>query len=470
MEFLDLPLELLSQILAHLPRVQHLASACRVNKVFYKFGVSRLYERASIYSWHKHAKVKVVCLFETLANYPRLAKYVLRLEIRDFPKTTKALPAGDLEELVLAGLRNCVNLRWCTWTRDGALNSAVLRILQASATLTELEINGHSDGHYDAGILEGFGHLRRVSLIMPSADVVGTLPMWMARTGAHLRSLTLLCKTSPLVTDSILEALAPNLTQLEQFSLTGCLRVTHRGIWAILEHNAAGLRVLALEGLAAKFDLAALSRLCADTPVLASLHSFTLSLHTDAWLTATAALLAHSPLEIVQLYASDPLAFTPTASPDAFWHAIVSAHGARLTRVSVHRMAISMRAIQDICVRCPALRQLFVVVDPSALGALTDCLARARALVAVHINFPTVVVAADDPLDEEMLGFRLKAPEALAIVRRCPDTIAVFGCNARVWQVEREVRRNDAGELVVERSLAKYESPDVPEQFLVVRT
>jgi len=50
------------------------------------------------------------------------------------------------------------------------------------------------------------------------------------------------------------------------------------------------------------------------------------------------------------------------------------------------------------------------------------------------------------------------------------DTISLFGCNARVWQVEREVRRNDAGELVVERFLAKYEIPDVPEQFLVVRT
>jgi hypothetical protein len=29
----------------------------------------------------------------------------------------------------------------------------------------------------------------------------------------------------------------------------------------------------------------------------------------------------------------------------------------------------------------------------------------------------------------------LKAPDALAIVRRCPPTIALFGCNACVWQV-----------------------------------
>ncbi|KAJ7246099.1 hypothetical protein B0H12DRAFT_1187360 [Mycena haematopus] len=466
MEFLDLPLELLSQILVHLPRVQHLAAACRVNKTFYDFGVSRLYERASIYSWHKNAKVKVVCLFKTLADYPHLAKYVLRLEIRDFPKVFKALRRGELEELVLSGLRNCVNLRSCTWTRDGALNSAMLRVLQARDTLSELEINGHSDGHYDAAILEGFAHLQRVSVIMPSADVVGQLPLWMARTGSQLCSLTLICKTSPLVTDSVLEALAPNLVHLEQFSLTGCLRVTHRGVWAILSHNTVGLRILALEGLAAKFDLAALTALCADTAVLSRLYSFTLSVYNNAWLTTAGALLAHAPLEIVQLYAADLLAFPPTARADAFWHALVSTHGARLTRVSVHRMAISLRAIEDICVRCRVLRQLFVVVDPSALDALGDCLARACALTAVHINFP--MVAAEDWV--EPVPVVLKAPDALAIVRRCPDTIALFGCNVRVWQVEREVRRNEAGELVVERMLAKYESPDVPEQFLVVRT
>ncbi|KAJ7349672.1 hypothetical protein DFH08DRAFT_996922 [Mycena albidolilacea] len=485
MEFLHLPLELLTQILSHFVKVQHLAHACRVNKTFYEFGIPRLYERASIYSWHKHAKMKVVCLFNTLAHYPRLAKYVLRLEIRDFPKVSTSLGGGDLEELVLAGLKNCVNLRTCTWTRDGALNSAVLRVLQASDTLDELEINGHSDGHYDASILEGFVHLRRMSLIMPSADVVGRLSTWVARTGPQLQSLTLICKTSPLVTDSVLLALAPNLVHLEQFSLTGCLRVTHHGISAILSHNAAGLRALALEGLAPKFEIASLAAHCASTPsVLARLHSFTLSVHTPAWLMHGLTLLAHAPLlEIIQLYAADPLFLHPTAAAetDGFWRALVDAHGPRLTRVSVHRMAISLRAVEDVCVRCPALRQLFVVVDPMALDALAACLARAHVLAAVHINFPTTTTvvsstsASDrDPdvytrLDVEVPVI-LKAPDALAIVRRCPPTIALFGCNARVWQVERKVRRTDTGELVVERSLGKYESPDVPEQFLVVRT
>ncbi|KAJ7728656.1 hypothetical protein B0H16DRAFT_1382910 [Mycena metata] len=458
MEFLDLPLELLTQILSHLAQPKHLAYACRVNKTFHEFGVSRLYERASIYSWHKHAKARVVSLFHTLAHYPHLAKHVLKLEIRDFPKS---VAADELGEIVVKGLRNCVSLRACTWTRDGALNSAVLAVLQASDTLLELEINGHSDGHYDAALLRGFAHLQRVSLIMPSADVVRQLQPWMESTGAQLRSLTLICKMSPLVTDGVLGAIAPSLAQLEKFSITGCPRVSHLGIWAILSHNTAGICVLGLEGLAVKFDIAALSAHCAGSTALARLQSFTLSVHTEAWLAAAAALLAPAPLEAIHLYATR--AFTPTPAGDAFWRDLVSLHAPRLTRVSVHRMSISLVAIADVCARCPTLQELFVVVDPSSLDALTDCLASARALTTVHVNFPS-------RQEDESGPNLLTAPQALAIVRRCPESIALFGCNARVWHVGRQIQRNETGELVAERLLAKYDSPDIPEQFLVVRT
>ncbi|KAJ6537371.1 hypothetical protein DFH09DRAFT_1042451 [Mycena vulgaris] len=459
MEFLDLPIELLSDILPQLTKPQHIEAACRVNKSFYQVLVPRLYERAAIYSWHKHAKAKVVCLFTTLDRYPHLAKYVQRLEIRDFPKS---MGADNLHELVLSGLRNCVNLRACTWTRDGSLNSGILAVLQASDSLVELEINGHSDGQYDAGILAGFSHLRKLSLIMPSADVVARLNSWMARTGATLRSLTLICKMSPLVTDSVLEALAPNLAHLEQFSITGCPRVTHLGIWAVISQNSEGLRALGLEGLAVKFNLPHLAALSAASPALARLTSATISVHSEAWLASVASLLASSPLEAFQIYATR--AFPQTAVTDAFWRAIVTAHGARLTRFSVHRMRVGLPAIADVCARCPALQQLFVVVDPAALGPLADCLARARSLATVHVNFEHGATDADEAPSV------LTAPAALAIVRRCPETIALFGCNARVWKVERQIRRNGDGELVAERFLAKYDSPDVPEQFLVVRT
>lgn len=63
MEFTDLPLELLTQILSHLVKAQYLASACRVNKTFHQFGIPKLYEWASIYAWHKHGKAKVRSAF-----------------------------------------------------------------------------------------------------------------------------------------------------------------------------------------------------------------------------------------------------------------------------------------------------------------------------------------------------------------------------------------------------------------------
>ncbi|KAJ7088368.1 hypothetical protein B0H15DRAFT_841137 [Mycena belliarum] len=473
MQFLDLPLELVAAILFHLGRPQYLAVACRVNKAFFTFTIPRLYERASIYSWHKHAKAKVVSLFDTLSLCPQLAKYVLRLEIRDFPKSAGR---ADTDAAVLEGLKNCVNLEACIWTRDGALTSDILSVLQASDTLVELEINGHSDGKYDAGILSGFSHLRRLSLIMPSTDVVRQLPSWIAVTGASLRSLTLICKMSPLVTDAVLERLAPSLAHLEQLSIIGCLRVSHVGVWALLVQNNAGLQSLALEGLPPKFNLAALAALCTDRSVLARLVSLTVTVHTESWLASVSALITYAPLERFQLYATR--AFEQTPATDAFWGALIDAHGPRLTRVSVHRMPVALHAIADLCApaRCPALIALFVVIDPADLAPLADCLATARALATVHVNFharapgPEADAESDVPdHDAPRLGV-LTAPEALAIVRRCPETIALFGCNARVWQVGRHIRRTADGALVAERFLAKYDSPDVPEQFLVVRT
>jgi hypothetical protein len=37
-------------------------------------------------------------------------------------------------------------------------------------------------------------------------------------------------------------------------------------------------------------------------------------------------------------------------------------------------------------------------------------------------------------------------------------------------QVKREVRMNEKAELYIEPILTRYENPDIPEQFLVVRT
>jgi len=59
MLFVDLPLEILPEILEYVVKPQHLAATCLVNKTFNPFATTRLYGRISIYSWHKEGKTKV---------------------------------------------------------------------------------------------------------------------------------------------------------------------------------------------------------------------------------------------------------------------------------------------------------------------------------------------------------------------------------------------------------------------------
>lgn len=232
-QFLDLPVDLLPLILSHIFRPHQIALACLVNNDFRHFATPQLYDRVTIYSWQKEAKTKVIIpvsngrsAYSNNTASPRSSKYLQlspdapklpcssialvacfsylnRLacqdtspEIRDFPKAFSGEIAG-LMDTVIDGLRNCVNLRACTWTRDGSLHSGILSALQSSKELKGLEINGHSDGNYDPRLLMKFTHLNSISIIMPSASVVGQLHSWMQLTGGTLRSLTLICKVSP---------------------------------------------------------------------------------------------------------------------------------------------------------------------------------------------------------------------------------------------------------------------------------
>ena len=116
--------------------------------------------------------------------------------IRDFPK---ALQSDDYDVIVdacLSGIRNCVNLQACTWTRHGSLTSSVLQTLATCSRLQELEINGEHAGYYDPDILPRFSHLRKLSLIMPSVVVSHVLVPWMQNTGETLRHLSVICKAS----------------------------------------------------------------------------------------------------------------------------------------------------------------------------------------------------------------------------------------------------------------------------------
>ncbi|KII93204.1 hypothetical protein PLICRDRAFT_151711 [Plicaturopsis crispa FD-325 SS-3] len=463
-QFLDLPVELLPLIFRHILKSQHLASTCLVNKSFHTFATPLLYERAYIFAWHKNGKSKVIKLFRTLCKCPQLARYIRRLVIRDFPKALGFAYVDDTQSMCIEGIKNCVNLESCTWTRDGSLNTSILNALKQCSSLRDLEINGHSEGYYAASVLPQFVPLRKISLIMPSLAVIRSLPKWTKATGHTLKSLTLICKVSAIVTDELLESLAPHLTQLEHLYLAGCPKATDKGVWSIISANASGIVGLGLEGLSTKFDMAEFSRRCLRSGTLSHLRSITLTVqpHTavGTWMRHVVDLLSKSPLEVFQIYSSGPT-FEATLA-DEFWADIVSVHGQRLVRFSVHRLHINMAAIDDVCRRCTALEELFVVAEQSTLDALGTILSRAPKLRTIHINFP---LEGGDPED----GPVLQADDALSLVRRCGPTITQFGCNSSVWKVERVPRVEQNGEIILEAKLAPYESPNVPEQFTVVR-
>ncbi|KAF9453370.1 hypothetical protein P691DRAFT_801191 [Macrolepiota fuliginosa MF-IS2] len=560
----ELPLELLPEILEHLPRANYLTRTALVNHTFHNATVPQLYARASIYSWHKEAKARVIQLFRTLASCPHLARYVRRLEIRDFPKNQLT---DESRDAIYRGLRNCTNLRSCTWTRDGSLTTDILLALShglsdefaSSAfaytdggapieprpvpthsasvhSLRELEINGLSL-LYDPRFLLRFEWLTKISIIMPSLEVTRILEKWVWVLGGRLKSLNLICKMSPLITDDVLIRMAPSLKNLEFLHLTGCPKVTHQGIRAVLAENEAGIMNLGLEGVSPRLDLAQLLPTSTTNQyILHNLRSLTLSIpplhstpsqitstqsyplplraprisatptenHTSTYGTTTTNLVPSHPgltkycstlltllthtdagtapsssssssstlsppnLTHFQIY-SPHMFFEPCSATRDLFRGLVDVHGGRLKRISVHRMLIGMDVIKEICARCIALEEFFVVIEPGGLDELADCIHLSKTLRTIHVNYPLEAHAEDGGIPV------LRISEALQFVRRCAvSTLTQFGCNARVWHVNKRVyvTKGAGGEEAKECEvyLGPYESPDVPEQFLVVRT
>ncbi|KAF7967513.1 hypothetical protein HWV62_34040 [Athelia sp. TMB] len=367
-----------------------------------------------------------------------------------------------------AGIDNCVNLHKCVWTRDGSVN---MMILDSLLNLRELEVNAGHVAHYDAECLAKFRALQNVTLIMPNQTVIKVIPAWMSATGATLLSLSL---TSGLITDDLLESIGPNLKALRHLNVLGCPRVTYRGIWGIISGNTDGIMSLGLQNLSSAFNMAEFSRLCIGSTALRRLRKITLTidaLHSNnipEWLGQVKNLLLSAPLEIFQIYST--FAHFDAASMGAmsnFCSTLVGAHGHRLTRFSIHRMHISTESIVEICKKCPSLEELFVVAHPRELSMLTAGFACALKLRTLHINYPFE----EDPNDyTDYKPPVLSIDEAQRIVRQCGSALVEFGCNTRVWKINRVVSRRDTGELVVAAELSTYENPNIPEQFLVVQT
>lgn len=73
---MDLPTELIPEVLQFILKPTYLASACLVNHAFYEFGIRLLYRRVVIHPWQKSRESMVIKLFSTLSLCPNLARFV----------------------------------------------------------------------------------------------------------------------------------------------------------------------------------------------------------------------------------------------------------------------------------------------------------------------------------------------------------------------------------------------------------
>jgi len=60
--------------------------------------------------------------------------------------------------------------------------------------ISDLQINGNNTGHYKASRLLAFSSLRKLTLIMPSRDVMSALESWTSKISSTLKDLSLICK------------------------------------------------------------------------------------------------------------------------------------------------------------------------------------------------------------------------------------------------------------------------------------
>ena len=106
----------------------------------------------------------------------------------------------------------------------------------------------------------------------------------------------------------------------------------------------------------------ALGEACTKSGGLTSLHSFTLTTRpqnsTKPWINGTELLLSGSSLEVLQIYMPD----LAVALSDLFFIGIIDQHRDHLVRFSFHRSCISLDIIERLCVGCPMLEELFVVI------------------------------------------------------------------------------------------------------------
>lgn len=115
--------------------------------------------------------------------------------------------------------------------------------------------------------------------------------------------------------------------------------------------------------------MSAFKATCLRNDAFRQLKAITLTAHIHMplaeWTRDVGDLLSSAPLEVFSIYSTSTSIWTPIL--DEFWKSIVAKHGQRLRRFSVHRMQISLAALEVICSGCPLLEQLFIVAEQREL-------------------------------------------------------------------------------------------------------
>lgn len=168
------------------------------------------------------------------------------------------------------------------------------------------------------------------------------------------------------------------------------------------------------------------------------------TLWNSTWEKDILSLVSSSPLEYLQLYGATVIN-DKTTKVDDFVTNLTTIHGSRLKRFSLHRLPISLKALDDVCTGFTNLQQLFIAIEQRDLvsplpsrGSVTmyinefqefirNSLSKATKLQAVHINFLTLCVE----------GSYVSTEDALQIVNQCSPTLTQIGCASCVWQVSR---------------------------------
>ncbi|KAJ1301100.1 hypothetical protein OPQ81_003516 [Rhizoctonia solani] len=433
--FFILP-ELLYEVFKHVERRAHLAQCCLVSKTCCSYARVCLYEWIQVYTWHPGSKQRVWMILETLANAPHLAFHVKTLELRDFPTHLSFDERHRIITLATRAISNCLNLRSCSWTRDGTLSTRMLQELAGLKSLKELELNAKPE----------------------------ILPAWSAGNKDTLESLVVICKSTPYLNDDIIQNMIPSLWNLHRLHLAGCIRVTERSVGNFLTENN-NLRSLALETCSPRFDMGALASACAAHKRLQFLTSISLTMppskessQRQKWFADVILLLKHSPLESFQLYASggtDELISYEGIDHEAIKE-LVDSHASTLRRIGIQRLIVPVESLAYACEKCSKVEEIFATLCGVGRDALAQALVTGKHLRNVHLTLMTDVAG-------EMRPLHLLTVQEICqhIARNCGDSLQLIGSQTRVK------RSFIAGQII--RTLGPYSGQRIPEQFLMMR-